>query len=65
MINRDALVWLQQHWSPEYIENDSWVAVSSNGIIAMSGNFESVVDACDSWPPDSIVFAFASFEVWQ
>lgn len=65
MINQKALQWLREHWSPEYIKTNYWVAVSADGLIAMSPDFKVVLDESERWPIDSVVFAYASFELWQ
>jgi len=65
VINQEALQWLRHHWSPEYIETNCWVAVSGDGLIAMDPDFSVVVEKSGWLPIDSVVFAYASFEVWQ
>jgi hypothetical protein len=65
MINQDALRWLREHWSPEYLESNCWVAVSAEGVIAVNQDFEMVLNNSEKWSLDSIVFAYASFELWQ
>jgi hypothetical protein len=65
MINQQAAHWLNTHWSREYLEDNSWVAVSSDGLISSSPDLDEVMEASSSYELENIVFTYVSFGVWQ
>lgn len=65
MINQQAENWLNTHWSREYLEDNCWVAASSDGLISSSPDFDVVLEASSTYELSDIVFAYVSFGVWQ
>jgi hypothetical protein len=58
--------WLNQHWSPDYLPNNEWVAATGDGIIAHNESLDSVIyQVKDKLPVEDVTFAYITFDIWQ
>ncbi len=66
MTARSASNWIEEHWSPDELPNNEWIAASPVGIVAHNASLDEVIqEVQNSYKLDELAFAYASFDLWQ
>ena len=66
-MNEAALSWLNEHWHPEFLPNNTWIAVGTDGLLGMSETLGALVssDTLKSADLDEVVFCFIKCVVFS
>lgn len=66
MAQNPAAKWLYDHWSPEYLPNNEWTAVTAGGTVIHDKSLDIVIDAVISQGLlEEVTYAFVTFDLWQ
>jgi len=58
--------WLRANWNEEALPNNSWVAVTENGVVAENESLEPVIAVVrDHYDWNEVSFAYITFDLWQ
>ncbi len=65
MAQHPGSIWLDEHWAE--LKNNFWLAASSNGIMAQTRTFETLIDELrrQEIDLDNIAIGFVTFDVFQ